>query len=133
MDLCAGMGPEQRSRLAREAKQFNHPQGGPLRRGGVGFVSEAVWANGFWFYLKCCVPHKGFNRKQSIDHKDKRRALTLFCDGRFHDRLHSMHPRFGKSTMAVEALLRIKLVITPMRAEDTVINSRTRRRLDRRA
>ena len=29
--------------------------------------------------------------------------------------------------MAVKALLRIKLVITPMRAEDTVISSRTRR------
>eukprot|EP00966_Prymnesium_polylepis_P068092 1582666-Prymnesium_polylepis.1 len=35
-------------------------------------------------------------------------------------------PRFGNSTIAVKALLRIKLVMTPMRAEDTVISSRTR-------
>ena len=36
-------------------------------------------------------------------------------------------PRFGNSTMAVKALLRIKLVITPMHAEDTVISRRTKR------
>eukprot|EP00966_Prymnesium_polylepis_P068411 1589039-Prymnesium_polylepis.1 len=48
MDLPAGW---DRSRLAREAKQFNHPPGGPLCRGGVIFVSEAEWANGFGFKM----------------------------------------------------------------------------------
>ena len=36
------------------------------------------------------------------------------------------HDLFRESTMAAKALLRIKLVITPMRADDTVISSRTR-------
>eukprot|EP00966_Prymnesium_polylepis_P135214 3125491-Prymnesium_polylepis.1 len=98
MDLIAGMGPEP---AAQERRNSLTTLRGPSTPGRRGFCIGSSMAND-----KEQAACFGDALKRSIKLLPQcSRSLDFF-----------ERPRFGNSTMA---LLRIKLVITPMRAEDT--------------